>query len=285
MASNNDLRIELTSTAIPASANGYYTFEQISFLFPHEPIRRELRRGKIAVENIKFGEQPWKIKYLHKWLVEFLLPIIHDHHDAEDRLLYPDFKQCGVTVPENIDRGHDQLVIYLNQIEKLNEEIYDLYFNQKKTNDAEVKFNQLKTVFCEEFSRDFLQHLADEETFWPAVIKDQIGEAKFDEINKKMHTEAKKQKSANNFLMSVFDSMGYEFDISNPTHDLKLDTRWCNEDVLNERIINKIPAFVRSWIFSPMNRKYQYYKTLINTAAYGSEDVVPLEYSEGCVIF
>eukprot|EP01040_Poterioochromonas_malhamensis_P009718 gene9718-10558_t len=289
MTSNNNLRIELTSTAVTPTENGYYTFDQMCFLFPHEPIRRELNRGKLAFDKIDFAANPWKTKYIRKWLSDFLIPMIHDHHDAEENYLFPSYVKLGVKIPDTMETGHEGLVKHLNQLEKLSEEVVvavnQINESHSYTSQAANKFQDLKQVY-EQFYIDILAHLAEEETFWPPIIKEK-GEQAYQDINAYMHKETKNQKSAKLFIMSVFDSMGYEFDINNPTHDLQYDTRWCGEELLNEKIINKIPYFVRSWIFPPMNRQYQYYKQLIHTVAISDIDNVPLEFvdqSSSCII-
>lgn len=276
MSANNNLRIELTSTAIPQSTDGYYSWDKISFLFPHEPIRREILRGKIALENCNLTLHPWKLKYLSKWLVEFLLPMIHDHHEAEDLYIHPEYIQKkGVVLPKEIEGAHEALDTILKNLENIVIELNNSY--------QEEKFQELKRLY-EDFQKGFLKHLADEETFWPPILLE-TGESFFNEVNTIMHEKTKQQKSAKLFIMSVFDAMGYEFDINQPTHHLQYDTRWCNEQLLNEKIINKIPYFVRSWIFSPMNTKYQFYKRLIFAVAYGNEDNIPLEgESSSCLI-
>jgi hemerythrin superfamily protein len=283
MSSNNELRIELTSSVIPASSDGSYPFQQISFLFPHEPLRRELNRGKIAMQNTKTDEHPWKMKYIHKWLTEFLIPVIYDHHEAEDSYFFPDYRKLGVVIPEHVEQGHEKLLLHLTQMEKLSGEMADFIAGQKET-DAIIKFNQLKYLYCEKFHPDVVAHLADEETFWPPVIQ-QYGEEKYNEINKALHKYTRDQKTAKLFIMSVLDAMGYEFDLNNRTHNTQYDTRWCGEQMLNDKIINKIPYLVRAWILPSYNRKYQYYKKLITTVAYGTDDAVPLEFSGGyCAI-
>ncbi len=287
MACNYNLRIELTSTAVTPSENGNYAYDQRCFLFPHEPIRRELNRGKLAFDRMDFAAHPWKTKYIRKWLIDFLIPVIHDHHEAEEKYLFPPYIKLGVKIP--IETGHEGIVKHLNQLEKLSEEVV-IAVNQSTashsdTSQAAIKYQELKQVY-EQFYIDILAHLAEEETVWPPLIRSK-GEKVCLDINAYMHKETKNQKTSKLFLMCIFDSMGYEFDIHNPTHDPQYDTRWCGEDLLNEKLITKIPYYVRSLILPPINRHYQQYKRLIHAVAFGEIDNVPYEFSDqspSCII-
>lgn len=286
MACNTSVPIVLTSTAIPATETGYYTFDQISFLFPHEPIRRELTRGREALRNLDLQNHSWKLKYVNKWLNDFLIPVIADHHDAEDKYLFPAYTALGVKIPTHIEKGHEKLDEILALLTKLSCEVYNAV-NENKKNEYEAKFAELKTVY-EDFYVNFNQHLHDEEEFWPAVIREQ-GEENYTRINADLHAQTKAQKTAKLFICSVLDSMGYEFDLNTPTHNVGKwkDTRWCNEDLLNDKIVNKIPYFVRAYIFPSMNRRYQYFKKMVMVIAYEDEDSIPMEYvdeSSWCVI-
>jgi hemerythrin superfamily protein len=280
MACNNSVPIQLTSTAIPSSDNGYYPYEQISFLFPHEPLRRELNRGKKALDQLSISDNTWKLRYFRKWLNEFLVPLIRDHHEAEDKYLFPAYGKLGVILPNNIEKAHDKLEIHLMELERLANSLNEWYFNEKNLEKADETLKSLKSLY-NEFYSSLTQHLHEEEIFWPPIVKEK-GEENFSSINTAMHKATKQQKTAKLFICSVLDSMGYEFDMENPTHSMKYeDSRWCNEDLLNEKIVNKIPYFVRSWFFPKMNRQYQYYKKMINIIAYENNDCgLPLEYND-----
>eukprot|EP01040_Poterioochromonas_malhamensis_P021850 gene21850-26449_t len=72
---NSSLPIKLTSSAVPVSESGVYSFDSESFLFPHEPLRREMERGKLALDKVNLHEHPWKAKHLAHWLGKFWIPI------------------------------------------------------------------------------------------------------------------------------------------------------------------------------------------------------------------
>jgi hypothetical protein len=284
MSANESLPIHFTSKAIPASADGYYSYDQLSFLFPHEPIRYEMNRAKNAIEKMNLEQHPWKGYYLNVWLREFLIPVIEDHHESEEKIFDPSYEVLGVAIPERIKNGHKSLTAAITQLKTTLAELTGILDSgiEDHKEEARSKFDSLKNSY-NDFYNLTVDHLADEEAFWPEVIR-KHGEEKYREIHTAMHRDAKNQASGKLFIMSVFDAMGYEFDINTPTHQPG-ETRWCGTKQLEEAIINKIPYFVRSWIFPPYNRQYQYYKRLILAAATATEDTLPLKYDESsCVI-
>lgn len=270
MSINTDLPVILTSQAIQPSADGKYPFDQMSFLFPHEPLRREMARGKAAFDAMDASQHPWKVKYMKIWLEEFLIPVIKDHHDSEEFVFDPSYEKLGVSIPNKFHRDHQDLMTSLTSIASL---VSSCSENPQNINKVRKEYMKLFTLMGE--------HLQDEEKFWPSVILERNYET-YRAIHDAMHVYAKGQKSGKNFLMSVFDSMGYEFDPSAPCHVIG-DTRWCGEEQALA-VINKIPYFVRAWIFPSYNRKYQYYKSLVNAVAKETEDKVPLESDGGCVV-
>jgi hypothetical protein len=256
------LPIKLTSSAIHPTEDGYYSYDVISFIFPHEPLRRELERGKHAFEKLSQKVLVWKLKYLQTWLTTFLIPIISDHHDSEEKIFAPFYIRLGVEIPENIKGGHVRLVELLMKLEKKMSEIMQNCEDQKEVNVAEIS-DIYMTMY-----HHMLEHLQEEEAFWPDAIRSK-GEEEYRKVHALVHKDAKQQKSGQLFLMSVLDSMGYEF----PGFPHRAnDTRWCGDRLLQELIINKIPFFVRSWVFPGINRKYQYYKSMINAVIHSEND-------------
>lgn len=273
MTTASHLPIRLTSEVIAVSADNYYNYAQQAVLFPHEPIRRELERGQKALESIDVAAHPWKAQYVHVWLVELLIPMILDHHDSEEKHMGPFYKQRGAQIPDSVGGAHAKLTVELEKIGTLAET-----FAQSPT--AE-NLASLKACF-ESMSVMMGAHFAEEERFWPAAIE-QVGEEDYQVFHKEMHTDMRNQPSGHMFLMSALDSMGYEFD---GFPHVEGDSRWCGDQLLEDLIINKIPYFVRSWVFSPINRKYQYYKKLVNWVVVGTEDNIPLKYEEAskCIV-
>ncbi len=268
MSINANLSIELTSRAIEATPDNYYNYYHQVLLFQHEPIRRELERGLRGLEAIDLSVHPWKAKYVHVWLVEFFIPMILDHHDSEEKHMGPFYTQRGVKVPNHLSGSHSKLVNALERIGGLSESF--------SNSPCQENLTILKTAYFD-MHELMKQHLEEEERFWPDAVK-QIGEEEYSVFFKEMHTDMKNQPSGHMFLMSALDSMGYEFD---GFSHVAGDTRWCGDKLLEDLIINKVPYFVRTWIFPPINRKYQHYKSIMCHVSNGLEDSIPLKYEEG----
>lgn len=268
MSINSALPIQLTSTAIASGCDNYYSYDQQAVLFPHEPIRREMERGLKGLEAMDLTAHPWKANYIHVWLVELFIPMILDHHESEEKHMGPFYITRGIKIPNNVGGAHSKLVTALEKIGSLAE---TLAGSPTAENLAALK--SAYGAMCELMK----EHLEEEEKFWPNAVK-QIGEEEYKVFHKEMHTDMKNQPSGHMFLMSALDSMGYEFD---GCSHVPGDTRWCGDQLLEDLIINKVPYFVRSWIFPPINRKYQHYKSLIVNVISGDEDKLPLKYEDG----
>jgi hypothetical protein len=267
MSINSALPIKLTSSAIASSGDSYYNYDQQAVLFPHEPIRREMERGLRGLESIDLTAHSWKANYIHVWLIELFIPMILDHHDSEEKHMGPFYITRGIKIPNNVGGAHTKLVSSLENIGNLS-----ATFASAPTQENLSALKRCYSDMCDMMT----QHLNEEESFWPDAIK-QIGEEEYKVFHKEMHTDMKNQPSGHMFLMSALDSMGYQFEGYSHVDG---DTRWCGDKLLEDLIINKVPYFVRSWIFPPINRKYQHYKSLIVNVISGDEDKFPLKYEE-----
>lgn len=265
---NNELPIKLTSSAVPPSPDGTYSYDEMSFLFPHEPLRREMDRGKTAIEKMDVQKHPWKLIYLKNWLQQFLIPLIEDHHDAEELVFDPSYEQMGVEVPAKFKKDHASLIRSLGEMSS------ELSVLSAEPGKALSGFSKIRQQYNAMYDL-MAEHLADEERFWPPIVR-KYGEETFDKINDDMHKLTKKQKTGKLFLMSVFDSMGYEFNPGQSTH-VTGDSRWCGTSLMKEKLVDKIPYLVRTLFFPKYNKSYQYYKTLINTVATGTKDDISLK--------
>ena len=273
MTTASHVPIKLLSRAIERTEDDYYTYDQQAVLFPHEPIRRELIRGQKALEFLDVVKYPWKAKYLQTWLADMLIPVILDHHDAEETHMTPFYAKKGVRIPESMGGAHMKITKDLENIGLLADKLAE--------SPSQENVAALKKVYDDMVEMMF-EHFDDEERFWPEAIRS-VGEEEYNVYHKEMHAGTRNQPSGHMFVMSALDSMGYEFD---EVHRItEGDTRWCGDALLEDMIINKIPYFVRNWVFPPINRKYQHKKKLIETVIRGTEDNIPLKFDEsGCVI-
>lgn len=98
MAGEGESQFTLTSRAIPPAEDGVYDWNVISLLIPHEALRREFQYTKNAlVENFDVATHPWKAIYFREWYEKFLLPVVMDHHDIEERIFFPFYQKLGMS--------------------------------------------------------------------------------------------------------------------------------------------------------------------------------------------
>jgi hypothetical protein len=77
--------------------DGEYTFDQGSFLIPHEALGASMERANQVLEHYNPGEKSWqKPARLTKYFKDFLSPIIHDHHDKEEKKFFAEYSKLGV---------------------------------------------------------------------------------------------------------------------------------------------------------------------------------------------
>ena len=96
----------ISSTVILTGAKLDYADE--AFLIPHEAIRCEMLTFTRLLPYLNFDVHPWKAHYVKEWLVKFFIPAVHEHHDLEEHLVFPEYTKLGVIVPDYmVRRTHD----------------------------------------------------------------------------------------------------------------------------------------------------------------------------------
>ena len=105
----------ISSTVILTGAKLDYADE--AFLIPHEAIRCEMLTFTRLLPYLNFDVHPWKAHYVKEWLVKFFIPAVHEHHDLEEHLVFPEYTKLGVIVPDYMVRicpvTHDLSCLYL----------------------------------------------------------------------------------------------------------------------------------------------------------------------------
>ena len=75
-----------------------------AFLLPHEAIRCEMLTFSRLLPYLNFEVHPWKAHFVKEWLLKFFIPAIHEHHDLEEHLVFPEYAKLGVVVPDYMVR-------------------------------------------------------------------------------------------------------------------------------------------------------------------------------------
>ena len=89
----------LTSKVVQESPDKNYSWHEACLLVPHEAIRREFMRAQGALNNMNVIKHPWQILYFNKWVKEYFHPAIHEHHMAEEEILYATYTEVSNDSP------------------------------------------------------------------------------------------------------------------------------------------------------------------------------------------
>lgn len=156
----------LTSRVIPPSPEGFYEFYQVTFLLPHEGIRREMSFLSKALQRVD-AKSSWKLRRLEQWLRVFFVPMVHEHHDLEEQVIF-NFYQ-GTVAPQSQQDEHVIVIALMDGL--LTHARQGAQAVAKKDSSAADKaIAELRKVF-RVFEEYMLRHLDEEETFWPPIIQ------------------------------------------------------------------------------------------------------------------
>jgi hypothetical protein len=89
----------------------------ISFLVPHEALRREMAAMNKSVTKLNEGGfEPWQALFFSEWFVDHFAPAVRDHHHNEEVIYFP-WVAARAELPEKkLSDGHEELMDQLNAI-------------------------------------------------------------------------------------------------------------------------------------------------------------------------
>jgi hypothetical protein len=162
----------LTSTAIPKDEAGNYSQNLVGALFSHEAIRRELKRGISAFENIDMTKQGdkhlWKLINFIEWYREYLYPVLIDHEHTENEIVGPIFDEAGIHFDDRINKDHPCLVTSLKELKTFCDDIMKIIHSKMTFNSFPVLVNTLKSMFTK-LASEIVNHVAFEESVFPNI--------------------------------------------------------------------------------------------------------------------
>ncbi len=168
--------IRLTSRVVVPNSKGQYPFNVIGFLMPHEMIRRELRRGELAIQDLELHLKTWKVKAFREWIVDFLLPLIQTHHYIEDNIIFPFYLSLNCVPPDDgTADDHVTLLGRVNRVkisvEKLVKYVEEPHHDQHSEEKKRIRdqVDHLKSEF-NDMMKHILEHFDEEETVWPPLL-------------------------------------------------------------------------------------------------------------------
>jgi hypothetical protein len=131
-----------------------------SLLIPHEFIRDGLDRMEYAVLN--WGEDaPWKLVAFKKWYNRYFHYTVESHHYTEETIFFPEIVKKSPSIVDTASKQHGPLVTMMDEIRDAKD-----YASLKEK----------VPVFVKEMKA----HLAEEEEWWPKLMKDHFTQDEHD---------------------------------------------------------------------------------------------------------
>jgi len=137
-------------------------------LIPHEAIREALFDAAEALRHLEpRASKMWKVDNFFTWYLQYHLPSIHHHHDAEEQIYLP-WMATRVAIPEKLAADHVELLETMDSIRAL----YDTRFDKACASDAaaEALVADLRAAWAG-YSMMMQDHLAEEEEVIPALLR------------------------------------------------------------------------------------------------------------------
>jgi hemerythrin superfamily protein len=228
------------------------------------------------LSNLNVNKHSWHIYSFDKWLNEFFIPCIEDHHHNEENISFPFWiKLEGIESPKKQYQDHEALLKHLSEIKALSEEILSMVSinvllpPQSTASLIAKKCDELKALWDSSMQHMF-EHLAEEEKFWPAIYE-KHGEkiTKQDEANivsaglkaKGIESEAFKM-----IFASLVSAMGTTLNKSkNKYGKLSYDLPpWASKE-LSLDFHNSLPSVPKYLIFPSWLDKYERWCVLLDS--------------------
>eukprot|EP00522_Entomoneis_paludosa_P007402 CAMPEP_0172455154 /NCGR_PEP_ID=MMETSP1065-20121228/11921_1 /TAXON_ID=265537 /ORGANISM="Amphiprora paludosa, Strain CCMP125" /LENGTH=366 /DNA_ID=CAMNT_0013207611 /DNA_START=8 /DNA_END=1108 /DNA_ORIENTATION=+ len=141
-----------------------------TFLIPHEWLRHELAAAEVSTAALPKSTNTtnaWKADLFAQWIVQFMIPCFHLHHDNEEKIYFPFLLEHNAKIPnDKVAKEHGELIEYMDQIQAMAQTIVD----KKGLNctDAIGKLKKIMPDFCEFMA----EHLLMEELKMPPAIRE-----------------------------------------------------------------------------------------------------------------
>jgi hemerythrin-like domain-containing protein len=238
--------------------NGDYDFANQALLVPHEAVRLMTERTSLALAFYNPEVNPWKLDRLRTWFEKCYVPMIHEHHDAEEKIFFPSYQKLGVTDFDNQTRDHVELMQLLDQVQKSLE--------KRDGDDTRAKFQAL--------ADHMLRHLEEEEAFWPDKIR-QLGEKKMQQIEQQIISSGQKHGGLafQMMLIAICEAMGVSMTGPHP------EGGWATVKI-KDSFKSKLPMPVRKLLVPSWERQWRYHVDLLVSIT--EEKVSYVEMPAGC---
>ena len=221
--------------------NNDYDYADLAFLIPHEPVRILTERTTRALAFYDPERQPWKIKRLQTWIEEVYIPIIHEHHDFEEKIYFPFFRKLGAQGFDSQVDDHAQLMQKLEHVRKAT---------------ASGSGDAARRAFAD-MAELMLKHLDEEEEYWPTELR-KHGAKKADEAEKLILAEGARHggHAFQMILILICEAMGCSMRGEHPAGG------WGTRAV-KDGFRGKLPWVVRRLLAPAWENRWRWYYLMI----------------------
>jgi len=177
--------LEKITSNLYGPSNPPMDWADITFLIPHEAIRREIAAMSKSITKLNDNGdsssfEPWQAVYFCEWFVDHLLPAVLDHHHNEEVIYFP-WVRTKVELPnKKLSDGHVELIAKLATIQTICETVI-----HKGGVDCTDELAELKDKMLE-LEKDMLDHLQEEETDIPPLLRANFTKEEEDPIIQKI---------------------------------------------------------------------------------------------------
>lgn len=157
-------------------------------LIPHEPIRHILITVDYLLNNEIEKNESWKLVNFFEWYETRFSPLIHGHHDNEEKIYFP-FASSLVEFPEKQSVDHKYLVRLLDELSNLKKDFYSSGGNEHFTEQNTKIVSRILPVLGETWHQlrtMMMPHLCEEEQVLRDLVAPVTTEKKYLQVVNKI---------------------------------------------------------------------------------------------------
>jgi len=232
----------------------------------------------------------WHIYSFDKWFNEFFIPIIHDHHNNEEKISFPFYMKLEkIEMPKKQCQDHNTLFKGLDEIKVLLKEIISIVSSSESSESLiTTKSNELQTKFDSSMHHMF-EHLSDEEKFWPSIYEKHgvknIAKDESNIVNSGMISTGIEAQAFKMIFASMVTAIGTTLNSSstNKYGTIKYTIKPFASKELSMKFHNRLPSFPKLFIFPNWLDLYEKYSVLLDSLN-GDEDKMEFLFpsQKGC---
>lgn len=120
------LNLDKLTSSVVTTENPPKDWADVSFLVPHEAIRREMTAMCKSIDKINEGGCAlWQTVYFCEWFSDSFFHFIEEHHDNEELVYFPWVATKAELPEKRLSKGHKDLMESMNSIRALCEKVIE----------------------------------------------------------------------------------------------------------------------------------------------------------------